>query len=511
MNGAEHLLGAEALSRHGSRPALICGAETVTYAELAARAKRAAGAFAALGVEPGDRVLILMRDTPDLAAAWLGCLWRGAVAVALNSQLAEDDYRFVRSDSGARLAIIEDRFAQGLPGLVQALARERRLAIAGRASGGAADWYEAMARADPDPAPYAAAPEDAAFWLYSSGTTGRPKGIIHTHKDVLPAGQTLREITALQPGDKVLATSRMFFAYGLENGLLGPLSIGASSVLCPDWSDVEHVCALVAEHRPAAFFSVPSFYRRLLALGARALEPFREVRYFFAAGERLPESMVAQWRKEVGHEILSVYGMSETFCVSLVTPVGTSNGRRTGKPLRGVEMRLVALEGHAAKDGEPGVLWLRHPALAIGYANRKEQTREQFLDGWFCTKDVFVRDAEGFYAHQGRSDELVKVSGQWVKPSELEEVVLGEDSITEAVCVPLADADGFERLALFLAAEGDPQGAIEAAARACEARLPRHKRPKWIRTVDTLPRTATGKVQRFKLREMLQREFGRKE
>jgi acyl-CoA synthetase (AMP-forming)/AMP-acid ligase II len=171
----------------------------------------------------------------------------------------------------------------------------------------------------------------------------------------------------------------------------------------------------------------------------------------------------------------------------------------------------VALEGHAAKDGEPGVLWLRHPALAIGYANRKEQTREQFLDGWFCTKDVFVRDAEGFYAHQGRSDELVKVSGQWVKPSELEEVVLGEDSITEAVCVPLADADGFERLALFLAAEGDPQGAIEAAARACEARLPRHKRPKWIRTVDTLPRTATGKVQRFKLREMLQREFGRKE
>ena len=510
MNGAEHLLGAEAIARHGRRTALICGSEAVTYAELAARVKRAAGALAALGVRPGDRVLMLMRDTPDLAAAWLGCLWCGAVAIALNSQLTEDDYRFVRSDSGVRLAIIEDRFAERYPGLVQALMRERRLAIAGRTPDGAADWYETMARAESDHAPYAAEPEDPAFWLYSSGTTGRPKGIIHTHKDVPPAGQTLREVIALQPGDKVLATSRMFFAYGLENGLLGPLSIGATSVLCADWSDVEHVCALVAEHRLAAFFSVPSFYRRLLALGAQALEPFREVRYFFAGGERLPESMLTQWRRVVGREILSVYGMSETFCVALVTPVGTSTSVRTGKPLRGVEMRLVALEGHPAKDGEPGVLWLRHPALAIGYANRKEQTRELFLDDWFCTKDVFVRDAEGFYAHQGRSDELVKVSGQWVKPSELEEVVLGQDSITEAVCVPLADADGFERLALFLAAEGDPQGAIDAAARACDERLPRHKRPKWIRTVETLPRTATGKVQRFKLREMLQREFGRR-
>ena len=510
MNGAEFLLGTEAIARHGSRTALICGAETVTYSELAARVRRAAGALAALGVEPGDRVLLLMNDTPELAAAWLGCLWHGAVAIALNSQLSEDDYRFVRSDSGARLAIVEDVLAARLPGFVQALAREGRIVIAGGAVAGVPSWAEALERAASDPTPSVAEPEDAAFWLYSSGTTGRPKGIIHTHKDVLPAGQTLRETIALEPGAKVLVTSRMFFAYGLENGLLGSLSVGAASVLCPDWSDVEQVCALVAEHRPTGFFSVPSFYRRLLALGSEALAPFRAVRHFFAAGERLPESMVVQWRESVGREILSVYGMSETFCVALVTPVGTSNGKRTGIPLQGVETRLVALEGHPAAIGEPGVLWLRHPALALGYANRKEQTREQFLDGWFCTKDVFVRDADGFFAHQGRSDELVKVAGQWVKPSELEEAVLGENSITEAVCVPLRDADGFERLALFLAVDGDPQEAIDAAARACEARLPRHKRPKWIRTVQTLPRTATGKVQRFKLREILQREFDAK-
>lgn len=511
MNGADYLLGADALARHGERVALICGPEQTTYTELAARVQRVAGALAELGVEPGDRVMLLMRDTPELAAAWLGCLWYGAVAIALNSQLDEEDYRFVRSDSGARLAIVEDVLAPRLPRLVQALAREQRVVIAGRPASGLPSWSEKLENATPSQVPFAAKPEDAAFWLYSSGTTGRPKGIIHTHKDVLPAGQTLRDTIALAPGDKVIATSRLFFAYGLENGLLGPLSIGATSVLCADWSDVEQVCALVAEHRPRGFFSVPSFYRRLLALGERALAPFRSVRYFFAAGERLPESIVGQWRRAVGGEILSVYGMSETFCVAIVTPPGTSNGKHTGKPLPGVQTRLVALEGHPAEIGEPGVLWLHHPALALGYANRKDQTREQFLDGWFCTKDVFVRDAEGFYVHQGRSDELVKVAGQWVKPSELEEAVLGENAITEAVCVPLADSDGFERLALFLATDSDPQEAIDAAAKACEAKLPRHKRPKWIRTVETLPRTATGKVQRFKLREILQREFGRKE
>ena len=507
MNGAEYLLGEAALARHGARIALIFGDDRITYAELAHRVRQAAGALADLGVTPGDRVLLLMRDTPALAAAWLGCLWHGAVAIALNSQLSEDELRFVRSDSGARLTVVEDVFASAFPGFVTALAQERRVAVSGRAPGGVPSWDEAMQSAPIRQECFRASSDDAAFWLYSSGTTGRPKGIIHTHKDLLPAGQVMRDVVRIEPGETVLATSRLFFAYGLEHALLGVLAVGATSVLHTDWSDLARVCALVAKHRPAVFFSVPSFYRRLLALGAGALAPFAAVRHCFAAGERLPEAMVEQWRAVVGHEILSIYGMSETFSVAMVTPVGTSNGRRTGRLLPGVEARLVALEGHAAAVAEPGVLWLRHPALALGYANRKELTREQFRDGWFCTKDVFIRDTEGFYAHQGRADELVKVAGQWVKPGELEEAVLGEPSIAEAVCVLVADADGFDRLALFIAPTGDPQAAIAAAARACEAKLPRHKRPKWIRAAQDLPRTATGKIQRFKLREMLQREL----
>jgi acyl-coenzyme A synthetase/AMP-(fatty) acid ligase len=190
----------------------------------------------------------------------------------------------------------------------------------------------------------------------------------------------------------------------------------------------------------------------------------------------------------------------------MITPRGSAGGQRSGQPLAGVDVRVLTAEGCEARAGEPGVLWIRHPALSPGYANRPEATREQFRDGWFCTRDLFVRDERGFYSHQGRSDELVKVAGQWVQPGELEEAVSALEAIAEAACVAATDADGFERLALFVAARGaDADAAVAAAERACAEKLPRHKRPKWILPVEALPRTATGKVQRFKLRELLAR------
>jgi benzoate-CoA ligase len=354
---------------------------------------------------------------------------------------------------------------------------------------------------------HAGSAEDPAFWLYSSGTTGRPKGIIHTHRSLLPAGQGQRDVVGLAAGERSLATSKLFFAYSLEHGLLGPLATGATTILEPDWPDAVGVLDLVARHQPATFFSVPTFYRNLLALGAGRLAPFRGVRRFVAAGERVPAQLVAQWRAATGGEILALYGMSETFCACMITPPGTSTGGRTGKPLAGVETRLLTREGREAAAGESAELWLRHPGLALGYANRPEQTAAQFKDGWFCTRDLFVRDEEGYFVHQGRSDELVKVAGQWVQPVELEEAMAGEPAIAEAACVQVTDAEGFERLALFVATRGDSTRALDAAGRICEEKLPRFKRPKWIRAVSELPRTATGKIQRFKLREQLEQEL----
>jgi len=510
LNAVEHFLGTAALKRHGARAALICGDQSLSYAALAVEVARAANALRALGVSPGDRVLLLMRDTPEFAAAWLGALHAGAVAIALNTKLSESEYRYIRADSGARLAIIEDVFAQARPDLTGEEASAGRLAIAGAGAAPALSWRAALARAAPEATPHPARAEDPAFWLYSSGTTGKPKGIIHAHRSLLPAGQGQREVVGLTAGERSFATSKLFFAYALEHGLLGPLATGATAILEPDWPDAESVLALVARQRPATFFSVPTFYRNLLALGAERLAPFRGVRRFVAAGERLPARLVEQWRAMTGGEILSLYGMSETFCACMITPPGSSNGARTGKPLAGVDTRLRTADGRDAANGESAELWLRHPGLALGYANRPEQTAAQFRDGWFCTRDLFIRDAEGFFSHQGRSDELVKVAGQWVQPGELEAAVAGDPAIAEVACVQATDDDGFERLALFVTARAGTAQALAAAGKVCEEKLPLFKRPKWIRAVAELPRTATGKVQRFKLRELIEQELGEK-
>jgi len=510
VNGIDHLLGSAALARHGSRAALLCGAQSLSYAELAAEVARASGALRMLGVRPGERVLLMMRDTPEFAAAWLGAVHAGAVAIALNTRLSEAEYRHIRADSGARLAVVEDVFASARPDLATENAADGSLLIAGASAGDALSWRAALVRAEPSPAPQDVDAESPAFWLYSSGTTGKPKGIVHPHRSLLPVGQALREVVGLAAGERSFATSKLFFAYALEHGLLGPLATGATAILEPDWPDAAAVLARIEQHRPHAFFSVPTFYRQLLALGAERLAPFRGVRRFVAAGERVPALLIEQWRAATGGEILALYGMSETFCACLVTPPGSSNGMRTGAPLAGIGVQLRAAGGGEAAPGEAAELWLQHPALALGYANRPEQTAAQFRDGWFCTRDLFVRDHEGYFLHQGRSDDLVKVAGQWVQPGELEEVVAGDPAIAEAACVQVTDGDGFERLALFIAARGDAAGAVAAAGRACEQKLPRYKRPRWIRGLAELPRTATGKVQRFKLRELLETELAAK-
>jgi benzoate-CoA ligase len=254
-------------------------------------------------------------------------------------------------------------------------------------------------------------------------------------------------------------------------------------------------------------FSVPTIYRRLLAEPRERLRPFGAMRRFVAGGERLSRQLVANWREATGGELLNLYGMSETFCACIMTPPGSSDGVRTGLPFEGVRVELRDSSGAAPRASDPAVLWVRHPAQASGYVNLPEQSEAQFRDGWFCSRDLFVRDAEGYFIHQGRSDELVKVAGQWVQPAELEEVAALEAAVAEAACVPVPDADGLERLALFVTATGTAAEAAKAAAAACERLLPRHKRPKWVRALEELPRTATGKVQRFKLREILEREL----
>ena len=290
MNLASHVLG----KRHPGRVALICGDEQVTRDELAARVARAAGALHSMGVQPGEHVLLVMRDTPEFAAAWLGAVHAGAVAVALNSKLSEADYQHILADSGARLAIVEEGFAA-------AHAVFESLNI------GLPAWRARLQTADAPP-PFDAAPDAPALCLYSSGTTGRPKGIVHAHRAVLSIGEAFRAL-GLGEGARVFTTSKFFFAYGLEHGLLAPLVMGLTSILSADWPDSEAVIGIVERHRPHAIFSVPTIYRRLLAEQPARLAAFGEVRHFIAGGERLSPQLVQQWHAAVGGELLNLYGM----------------------------------------------------------------------------------------------------------------------------------------------------------------------------------------------------------
>ena len=496
FNAAEIILAQ--VARLKNKTAIIHAGGEVSYGELASLVNRAASAFTGLGVKRGSRIGLMMKDTPLYCAAFLGLVKAGAVAVPLNPRLAPGDYAFIIASAGLTLVVSDAEYTS----MLAEVAGGTRIL----AADGEGETLAKLITIANDA--FSAAPttrDDPAFWLFSSGTTGRPKGVIHSQFSCAHAGKLLREVIAADENTVVLGTSKLFFAYSMDNAFLGPINVGAATILIESWPEPEQILEQVALHRPNVVFSVPTFYRRLLNLGAERLAPLRAVTHFYTAGERLPDAIALAWRAAVGKDIHSCYGMSESHTNTLACFPGKQRLGATGVPLGGVQIRLLDKEGREAGASEPGVMWIKHPSLALGYDN-PEATEKSFRDGWFCTGDLFVRDTEGYYTHQGRADELLRIAGQWVKPGEVEEVVLADRGLREAACVVVPDRDGFERLALFVVSEQGGGGKAIAQAR-CEASLPKHSRPKWICEVGELPRTSTGKVQRFKLRELMLAEL----
>jgi len=487
-----------------ARPAIVTAERTTTYAELLSLVCRTGHVLRGAGVEGGQRVALLLPDGVAWAAVFFGALRIGAVAVPLNTRLGGADWAAMLADSGARVLVADATLLRDLAPKLGDLPHLERVIVAGD---GADTGLEALQARVSGTLPAESVDGDAmAFWLYTSGTTGGPKAAIHRHRDLLACRHYGIDVLGATNADRTLATSKLFFAYALGNALLIPLFVGARTYLDARWAEPEDVARTVGAFGPTLFFSVPTFYARMLRAGL-APDAFRSVRACVSAGERLPTEVYEAWRARFGVEILDGLGATETIFMVLCNQPGASRAGSTGTVVPGTQARLLDAEGRPVPDDTPGVLHVRTPSASPGYWNHPDHTRRAFVDGWFRTGDLLTRDADGFYRHQGRADDVFKVAGQWVIPTDVERVLLAHPAVAEAAVVGAADAGGLVKAFAFVVAKNGAHGerlGDELAALSAD-RLPPHQRPRRIALVDELPRTATGKLQRFVLKELVER------
>lgn len=508
MNACDALLGPTIAGGHGRTPALMFRDTTLTYAELEKLVNRFGNAMRRNGVGRGDRVLLMLKDSPEFVAGFLAAMKVGGVAVTVNSRSAAKDVHFIIEDSDCRVMLIDRDFVETLEGAVaQGAPRPPVVVVCGAGEPASpAIGLDAFLRNQPDRLDSAKmSPDDMAFWLYTSGTTGMPKAAVHCHHDVLPGDLYLGKILGVKTGDKLFSSSKLFFSFALTHCLLGGLRCGATVILDDRWPDSNAVAETVNRYRPDVMFCVPTIYRNLLRDKHAEAEAFRAVRCYVSAGERLPAGLFERWQHATGKPILDGIGATETLFLFIANTPTSYRAGATGRPQPGIEVRLVDDNGHAVTEpGQFGILWIKMPSLCNGYWRQPEKTAASFDHGWYRTGDIFCFDSDGWWYHQGRGDDLLKISGQWVSPTEIEDCALATPDVADVAVIGVPNSDGLVRLSMFVvpAANSDDKELASRIQDRIKSQLSIYKCPRSIRFISAIPRTATGKIQRFRLREL---------
>lgn len=480
---------------------------SITYGALAARCNRMASMLAAFGIARETRIAVLMLDTIDYPVVFWGAIKAGVVPVLLNTLLNAEQYAYVLDDCRAKALIVS---APLLP-VVQPILGKLPFLTHVFVSGGDAPAFalNLSKELDAHPPEFNAAgtcPDETAFWLYSSGSTGPSKGVRHVQTSPRETARLYGQgVLDIRDTDVCFSAAKLFFAYGLGNGMSFPLSVGATTILLPERPTPESVFRTLRTHQPTLFFGVPTLYAAMLASPlATPTNSSGRLRLCVSAGEALPAEVGKAWKARFGVDIIDGVGSTEMLHIYVSNRPDDVKYGTSGRPVGGYDIRLVDERGADVIDGEVGEMLVRGTTASEGYWNQRERSRRTFEGEWTRTGDKYVRDSEGYYTYQGRTDDMFKVSGIWVSPFEVESALIAHDAVLEAAVVPKSDSDGLLKPKAFVVLKSghSPDDQLGRSLQEhVKAKAGPWKYPRWIEFAENLPKTATGKIQRFKLRD----------
>ncbi|MDX1384304.1 MAG: benzoate-CoA ligase family protein [Thermoanaerobaculia bacterium] len=468
----------------------------LTYAQLAERANRFGSGLLSLGLRMEERIVLALHDTVDFPTAFLGSIRAGIVPIPVNTLLTAKDYRYLLSDSRARALVVSAALLRQLEPALDGLPFLDHVIVTG------SSFEDLLAAGTPELAPAPTTRDDPCFWLYSSGSTGAPKGTVHAHSSMVQTAELYaRGVLGLEASDVVFSAAKLFFAYGLGNSLSFPLTLGATSVLMAERPTPEAVFARLKETAPSVFCGVPTLYAAMLAdPGFPDRADLRALRLCVSAGEALPPQIGRSFRDKTGIDILDGIGSTEMLHIFLSNRPDDVRPGTTGTAVPGYELRLGDEEGRLVEPGEIGELEISGPTSAMAYWNNRAKSRATFAGEWTRSGDKYLRDGDGYYVYCGRTDDMLKVSGIWVSPAEVEAALVDHPAVLEAAVVGKEDERELVKPKAWVVLKPDARASADELKLHVKEKLAPYKYPRWIEFVTELPKTATGKIQRYKLR-----------